>query len=107
MVVCRRSLSEGGGWSDRGSDGVMVDDGVMMDNSENSVKNHEKSSERHIYMPLSPFFAIFSEFLGIWENSLARRVLATGVRNETYSAFIHGLKSRDELGHTRNAGLVS
>ena len=71
----------------------MVDDGVMMDNSENSVKNHEKSSERHIYMPLSPFFAIFSEFLGIWENSLARRVLATGARNETYSAFIHGLTS--------------
>ena len=75
----------------RGSDGVMVVDEVEMVNSEKSVKNHEKSSERHIYMPLYPIFSIFSEFLGILENSLARRVLATGVRNETYSAFIHGL----------------
>ena len=42
-------------------------------------------------MPLYAIFSIFSEFLGILENSLARRVLATGARNETYSAFIHGL----------------
>ena len=57
------------------------------------VKNLEKSSERHIYMPLYPIFDNFCQFLGILENSLARRVLATGARNETYSAFIHGLRS--------------
>ena len=86
----------------RGSDGVMVDDGVMMDNSEKSVKNHEKSSERHIYTPLYPIFSIFSGFLGIFENSLARRVLATGARNETYSAFIHGLRFSAEPSHLKN-----
>ena len=42
-------------------------------------------------MPLYPIFDDFFQFLGILENSLARRVLATGARNETYSAFIHGL----------------
>jgi hypothetical protein len=92
MAVCGRSLSEGGGWRTGGSGEDSVRNGSEMVNSEKSVKNHEKSSERHIYTPLYPFFSIFSEFLGIWENSLARRVLATGARNETYSAFIHGLK---------------
>ncbi len=43
-------------------------------------------------MPLYPIFDHFFQFLGILENSLARRVLATGARNETYSAFIHGLR---------------
>ncbi len=91
MAECERSLSEGGGGRTGGSGEDSVRDGSEMDNSEKSVKNHEKSSERHIYMPLYPIFDHFFQFLGILENSLARRVLATGARNETYSAFIHGL----------------
>jgi hypothetical protein len=63
-------------------------------------KIEEKPQTKAIYMP---FYPIFDHFFRILENSLARRVLATGARNETYSAFIHGLRwvlpsTQSELG---------
>ena len=84
MAVCRRSLSEGGGWRTGGSGEDSVRDGSEMDNSEKSVKNHEKSSERHIYMPLYPIFDDFSRKLRIWEDSMSGAVRALPHRDMQY-----------------------